>query len=162
MNSDNQSHHRQTSPHRFNDPYIIDQQIALLDQAQRNLTISTHAMNKHSSYDWTGYGVFKNGQHFDVSLRDERNIRDYSLFHAILSKVSEADVFEITLNSNYELVKLALRKDLPTSDTVDIILVLAGKIAPKQFKYTDVVLVTWYFNNKSDLHSTLKQERYAS
>ena len=154
-------HHRILAPRKFHDPYIIAQQLALLAHAQKDLIISNHAQSKYKSYEWNSYGVFKNGQRFDVTLKDEKNIRDYALFSAILASASHENIFEIVLNSNYEVTKLALRVDLPTSPDTDIILVLAGELENERLEYQDVRLVTWYLNNKNDNHPTLQKERYS-
>ena len=57
--------------------------------------------------------------------------------------------------------QLALRVDLPTSPDADIILVLGGELESERLEYQSVRLVTWYFNEKTDNHSTLQKERYA-
>jgi hypothetical protein len=154
-------HHRQTAPRKFRDPFIIAQQLSLLQHAQKDLSISNHAQNKYKSYEWNSYGVFKNGQCFDVTLKDEKNIKDYTLFSALLAEANDENIFEIVLNADYEVVKLALRVDLPTSPTTDIILVLAGELESDRLEYQDVRLVTWYLNDKNDNHSTLQKERYS-
>jgi len=51
--------------------------------------------------------------------------------------------------------------DLPTSPDADIILVLGGELESERLEYQSVRLVTWYFNEKTDNHSTLQKERYA-
>ena len=65
------------------------------------------------------------------------------------------------MNTDYEVTKLALRVDLPTSPDTDIILVLAGELEPDRLEYQNVRLVTWYLNYKNDNHSTLQKERYS-
>ena len=156
-----QLHHRQTAPRKFDDPYIIAQQLALLAHAQKSLIISNHAQNKYKSYDWNDYGVYKNSQCFDVTLRDEKAIKDQTLFSALLAQASHENIFEIVLNAAYEVTNLALRVDLPTSPDTDIILVLAGELEPERLEYQDVRLVTWYLNDKNDNHKTLRKERYS-
>ena len=153
-------HHRQTAPQKFRDPYIIAQQIALLAHAQKSLIISNHAKRKHLSYVWSEYGVHKHSQCFNVSYTDERSIRNLTLFSALLAAASHENIFEIVLNTNYEVTKLALRIDLPTSPDTDIILVLSGELEPDQLEYQSVRLVTWYLNDKADTHKTLQKERY--
>lgn len=154
-------HHRQTAPRRFRDPYIIAQQIALLAHAQKSLTISNHAKYKHLSYVWSDYGVYKHSQCFDVSYADENSILNLTLFSALLAQASHENIFEIALNTNYEVVKLALRVDLPTSPNTDIILVLGGELETDRLEYQDVKLITWYLNDKKDNHKTLQKNRYA-
>jgi hypothetical protein len=154
--------HRQIALKCFHDPYIIAQQLSLLSHAQKSLIISNHAQHKHKSYEWNRYGVFKNSQCFDVTRKDEKNLKDYTLFSALLAEANDENIFEIVLNADYEVVKLALRVDLPTSPKTDIILVLAGELEPDRLEYQDVRLVTWYLNDKNDNHSTLQKERYAS
>jgi hypothetical protein len=156
-----QLHHRQTAPKRFRDPYIIAQQLSLLFHAQKSLIISNHAQNKHRGYHWGDYYVERNGKYFDVSFRDENSIKDNTLFSALLVKANDENIFEIVLNADYEVVKLALRIDLPTSADTDIILVLAGELEPERLEYQDVRLVTWYLNDKNDNHKTLRKERYS-
>jgi len=156
-----QLYHRQTAPRKFCDPYIIAQQLALLAHAQKALTISNHAQNKHKSYDWSDYGVYKNSQYFDVTIRDETAIKNQTLFSTLLAEASHENIFEIVLNSAYEVNKLALRIDLPTSPSTDIILVLAGELEADRLEYQDVRLVTWYLNDKTDTHTTLRKERYS-
>jgi hypothetical protein len=156
-----QLHHRQTAPKRFHDPYIIAQVLTLLQHAQKDLIISNHAKNKHKSYHWDYYYVEKNGQRFDVTTFDEFGIKDYTLFSALLAEANDENIFEIVLNADYEVTKLALRIDLPTSLDTDIILVLAGELEPERLEYQDVRLVTWYLNDKNDNHSTLQKERYS-
>lgn len=155
-----QLHHRQTAPRKFRDPYIIAQQLAILACAQKSLIISRHAQDKHKSYDWNDYGVYKNSQYFDVTSRDEKAIKDQSLFSALLAQASHENIFEIALNTDYEVVKIALRVDLPTSPKTDIILVLGGELKTDRLEYQSVRLVTWYLNDKNDNHSTLQKERY--
>lgn len=154
-------HHRQTAPKRFRDPYIIAQQLALLAHAQKDLIISNHAKRKHFSYVWSEYGVYKHSQCFNVSYTDEHSILNLTLFSALLAQASHENIFEIVLNTNYEVTKLALRIDLPTSPDTDIILVLAGELETDRLEYQDVRLVTWYLNEKTDTHSTLQTERYS-
>jgi hypothetical protein len=156
-----QLHHRQTAPKRFRDPYIIAQQLSLLSGAQKDLIISNHAKNKHKSYHWSDDYVARNGQGFWVSLEDSTAIKDHSLFSALLAEANDENIFEIVLNADYEVVKLALRVDLPTSPDTDIILVLAGELETDRLEYQDVRLVTWYLNDKNDNHSTLQKERYS-
>jgi hypothetical protein len=84
-----------------------------------------------------------------------------TLFSALLASASHENIFEIVLNADYEVVKLALRIDLPTSSETDIILVLAGELEPERLEYQDVRLVTWYLNDKNDNHKTLRKERYS-
>lgn len=156
-----QLHHRQTAPKRFRDPYIIAQQLALLSHAQKSLIISNHAKRKHLSYDWNDYGVYKHNQKFEVTLKDEAAIKDHTLFSALLASASHENIFEIVLNADYEVVKLALRVDLPTSPDTDIILVLGGELEPDRLEYQSVLLVTWYLNEKIDNHKTLQKERYS-
>jgi hypothetical protein len=155
-----QLHHRQTAPRKFRDPYIIAQQLALLQHAQKSLIISNHAKTKHLSYVWSEYGVYKHNQCFNVSYADERAILKLTLFSALLAEASHENIFEIVLNTNYEVTKLALRIDLPTSSDTDIILVLGGELETDRLEYQSVRLVTWYLNEKTDNHSTLKKERY--
>ncbi len=159
-----QLHHRETAPRKFRDPYIIAQQLALLAHAQESLIVSAHGAFKHRSYSWhLGYCV-KHGQVFDVSTKDALSLcnKPVTLFSALLASASHENIFEIVLNASYEVVKLALRVDLPTSPKTDIILVLAGELEPDRLEYQDVRLVTWYLNDKNDNHSTLQKERYAS
>ena len=153
-------HHRQTAPQKFRDPYIIAQQIALLAHAQKSLIISNHAKRKHLSYVWSEYGVHKHNQCFNVSYADENSIMNLTLFSALLASASHENIFEIVLNIDYEVTKLALRVDLPTSPSTDIILVLGGELEPDRLEYQSVRLVTWYLNDKNDNHSTLQKERY--
>jgi hypothetical protein len=155
-------HHRLLAPRKFRDPYIIAQQLALLAHAQKHLIISNHAQHKHKSYEWNSYGVFKNSQCFDVTLKDGKSLKDYTLFSALLEEANNEDIFEIVLNVDYEVTKLALRVDLPTSPNTDIILVLAGELESERLEYQDVRLVTWYLNDKNDNHSTLQKKRYIS
>ena len=155
-----QLHHRQTAPRKFRDPYIIAQQIALLAHAQKSLIISNHAKYKHLSYVWSEYGVYKHSQCFDVSYADENSILNLTLFSALLAQASHENIFEIALNTDYEVVKIALRVDLPTSPKTDIILVLGGELKTDRLEYQSVRLVTWYLNDKNDNHSTLQKERY--
>lgn len=154
-------HHRQTAPKRFRDPYIIAQVLALLAHAQKDLIISNHAKNKQKSYHWSDYYVERNGQRFDVTFTDEFAIKSGLLFSALLAEANDENIFEIVLNADYEVVKLALRIDLPTSADTDIILVLAGELEPERLEYQDVRLVTWYLNDKNDNHKTLRKERYS-
>lgn len=156
-----QLYHRQTAPRKFCDPYIIAQQLALLAHAQKDLILSNHAKSKHKRYYWSDYYVERNGQRFDVTLTDEFAIKSGLLFSALLAEASHENIFEIVLNSAYEVNKLALRIDLPTSPSTDIILVLAGELEADRLEYQDVKLVTWYLNNKNDNHSTLQKERYS-
>ena len=157
-----QLHHRQTAPRKFRDPYIIAQQLSLLTHAQKELIISNHARNKWKSYPWhcTGYYVTKGRGSFSISCNDYAGIKDYTLFSALLALASHENIFEIVLNTNYEVTKLALRIDLPTSSDTDIILVLGGELETDRLEYQSVRLVTWYLNEKTDNHSTLKKERY--
>ena len=157
-----QLYHRQTAPRKFCDPYIIAQQLALLARAQKALIISNHAKYKHLSYVWSDYGVYKHNQCFNVSYADENSIMNLTLFSALLASASHDHIFEIVLNTDYEVIKLALRIELPTSPDTDIILVLAGKLESERLEYQDVRLVTWYLNDKNDNHKTLQKERYAS
>jgi hypothetical protein len=156
-----QLHHRETAPLKFRDPYIIAQQLALLQHAQKSLIISNHAKRKHLSYVWSEYGVYKHNQCFNVSYADERAILNLTLFSALLASASHENIFEIVLNTDYEVTKLALRIDLPTSPDTDIILVLGGELEPERLEYQSVRLVTWYLNEKTDNHSTLQKERYS-
>jgi len=156
-----QLHHRQTAPHKFRDPYIIAQQLALLAHAQKSLIISNHAKYKHLSYVWSEYGVYKHNQCFNVSYADEDSILNLTLFSALLAQASHENIFEIALNTDYKVVKIALRVDLPTSPKTDIILVLGGELKTDRLEYQSVRLVTWYLNDKNDNHSTLQKERYA-
>jgi hypothetical protein len=156
-----QLHHRETAPLKFRDPYIIAQQLALLQHAQKSLIISNHAQRKHLSYVWSECGVYKHNQCFNVSYTDERAILNLTLFSALLASASHENIFEIVLNADYEVVKLALRIDLPTSPDTDIILVLGGELEPERLEYQSVRLVTWYLNEKTDNHSTLQKERYS-
>jgi hypothetical protein len=156
-----QLHHRETAPLKFRDPYIIAQQLALLQHAQKSLIISNHAKSKHLSYVWSEYGVYKHNQCFNVSYTDERAILNLTLFSALLASASHENIFEIVLNADYEVTKLALRIDLPTSPSTDIILVLAGELETDRLEYEEVRLVTWYLNDKNDNHSTLQKERYS-
>jgi hypothetical protein len=156
-----QLHHRLLAPRKFRDPYIIAQQLALLQHAQKSLIISNHAQGKYKSYEWNSYGVFKNGQCFDVTRKDEKNLKDYTLFSALLAEANDENIFEIVLNADYEVTKLALRVDLPTSPDTDIILVLGGELESDRLEYRSVRLVTWYLNDKNDNHSTLQKERYS-
>ena len=156
-----QLHHRQTAPRKFRDPYIIAQQIALLAHAQKSLIISNHAKYKHLSYVWSEYGVYKHNQCFNVSYADEDSILNLTLFSALLAQASHENIFEIALNTDYEVVKIALRVDLPTSPKTDIILVLGGELKTDRLEYQSVRLVTWYLNDKNDNHSTLQKERYS-
>ena len=153
-------HHRQTAPRKFHDPYIIAQVLALLTHAQKDLIISNHAKNKHKSYDWNDLYVERNGQHFDVTFTDEFAIKSGLLFSTILSGANDENIFEIVL-ADYEVIKLALRIDLPTSPDTDIILVLGGELETDRLEYRSVKLVTWYLNEKSDNHDTLQKERYS-
>ena len=157
-----QLHHRLLAPRKFRDPYIIAQQLALLAHAQKSLIISNHAKYKHLSYVWSDYGVYKHNQCFNVSYADENSIMNLTLFSALLASASHDHIFEIVLNTDYEVIKLALRIELPTSPDTDIILVLAGKLESERLEYQDVRLVTWYLNDKNDNHKTLQKERYAS
>jgi hypothetical protein len=154
-------HHRLLAPQKFRDPYIIAQQLALLTHAQKSLIISNHAKHKHFSYVWSEYGVYKNSQCFNVSYADEHSIRNLTLFSALLAQASHEDIFEIVLDVNYEVTKLALRVDLPTSPDTDIILVLGGRLQADRLDYRYVRLVTWYLNDKNDTHSTLQKDRYS-
>jgi hypothetical protein len=154
-------HHRLLAPRKFRDPYIIAQQLALLQHAQKSLIISNHAKSKHLSYVWSEYGVYKHNQCFNVSYTDKNSILNLTLFSALLAAASHENIFEIVLNTNYEVTKLALRVDLPTSPDADIILVLGGELESERLEYQSVRLVTWYFNEKTDNHSTLQKERYA-
>jgi hypothetical protein len=157
-------HHRQTAPKRFRDPYIIAQQLALLAHAQKSLIISNHAADKRKSYLWSLDGTgraIKRGQTFYISHKDIRGIKDHTLFSALLASASHENIFEIVLNTDYEVIKLALRIDLPTSPDTDIILVLGGELEPDRLEYQSVRLVTWYLNDKNDHHSTLQKERYS-
>lgn len=156
-----QLHHRQTAPRKFRDPYVIAQQLALLQQAQSMLIISNHAKHKHLSYVWSEYGVYKHSQCFNVSYTDEHSIRNLTLFSALLASASHENIFEIVLNGDYEVTKLALRIDLPTSPDTDIILVLGGELETDRLEYQSVRLVTWYLNDKNDHHETLQKERYS-
>jgi hypothetical protein len=156
-----QLHHRETAPLKFRDPYIIAQQLALLQHAQKSLIISNHAKSKHLSYVWSEYGVYKHNQCFNVSYTDENSILNLTLFSALLAAASHENIFEIVLNTNYEVTKLALRVDLPTSPYTDIILVLGGELESERLEYQSVRLVTWYLNDKADNHSTLQKERYS-
>jgi hypothetical protein len=164
MTATTQLHHRQTAPRKFRDPYIIAQQLALLAHAQKFLIISNHANHKWKSYPWhcTGYYVTKGNGSFNISRTDYAGIKDTTLFSALLASASHENIFEIVLNPDYEVTKLALRVDLPTSPDTDIILVLAGELEQDRLEYQDVRLVTWYLNDKNDNHSTLQKERYAS
>ncbi|QIW88587.1 hypothetical protein [Pseudanabaena phage PA-SR01] len=157
-------HHRQTAPRKFRDPYIIAQQLALLTQGQKSLLISNHAVKKHRKYSWHPDYVTKDNHTFNISRLDFFNIRltPFTFFSALLVQASHENIFEIVLNTDYEVTKIALRTDLPTSPDTDIILVLAGEIEPARLEYQDVRLVTWYLNDKNDQHSTLQKERYAS
>ena len=155
-----QLHHHLLAPQKFRDPYIIAQQLALLAHAQKSLIISNHAKRKHFSYVWSDYGVYKHSQCFNVSYTDEHSILNLTLFSALIAVASHENIFEIVLNTDYEVTKLALRIDLPTSPDTDIILVLAGELETDRLEYQDVRLVTWYLNDKSDNHSTLQKERY--
>jgi hypothetical protein len=154
-------HHRQTAPRKFRDPYIIAQQLALLQHSQKDLIISNHAKNKHKGYHWGEDFVERKGQRFDVTFTDEFAIKSGFLFSALLAEASHENIFEIVLNTNYEVTKLALRIELPTSPDTDIILVLAGELENERLEYQDVRLVTWYLNDKNDNHSTLQKERYS-
>lgn len=154
-------HHRLLAPQKFRDPYIIAQQLALLAHAQKSLIISNHAKRKHFSYVWSEYGVYKHSQCFNVSYADENSILNLTLFSAILASASHENIFEIVLNTDYEVVKIALRVDLPTSPDTDIILVLAGELEQDRLDYQDVHLITWYLNEKPDNHKTLQKERYS-
>ena len=154
-------HHRLLAPQKFRDPYIIAQQLALLAHAQKSLIISNHAKRKHFSYVWSDYGVYKHSQCFNVSYADENSILNLTLFSAILASASHENIFEIVLNTDYEVVKIALRVDLPTSPDTDIILVLAGELEQDRLDYQDVHLITWYLNEKPDNHKTLQKERYS-
>lgn len=157
-------HHRLIAPCKFRDPYIIAQQLALLQHAQKSLIISAHGAFKHKSYSWHSGYCIKHGQAFDVSTKDALSLcnKPVTLFSALLAQASHENIFEIVLNADYEVTKLALRVDLPTSSSTDIILVLAGELHQDRLEYQDVRLVTWYLNDKSDNHSTLQKERYAS
>jgi hypothetical protein len=157
-----QLHHRLLAPRKFRDPYIIAQQLALLQHAQKDLIISNHAKNKHLSYVWSEYGVYKHNQCFNVSYADERAILNLTLFSALLAAASHENIFEIVINTDYEVTKLALRIDLPTSLDTDIILVLGGELESDRLEYQSVRLVTWYLNDKNDTHSTLQKDRYTS
>jgi hypothetical protein len=157
-----QLHHRLLAPKKFRDPYIIAQQLALLQHAQKDLIISNHAKNKHLSYVWSEYGVYKHNQCFNVSYADERAILNLTLFSALLAAASHENIFEIVIDTDYEVTKLALRIDLPTSPDTDIILVLGGELEPERLEYQSVRLVTWYLNDKNDTHSTLQKDRYTS
>ena len=154
-------HHRLLAPQKFRDPYIIAQQLALLTHAQKSLIISNHAKRKHFSYVWSEYGVYKHSQCFNVSYADENSILNLTLFSAILASASHENIFEIVLNTDYEVVKIALRVDLPTSPDTDIILVLAGELEQDRLDYQNVHLITWYLNEKPDNHKTLQKERYS-
>jgi hypothetical protein len=157
-----QLHHRLLAPKKFRDPYIIAQQLALLQHAQKDLIISNHAKSKHLSYVWSEYGVYKHNQCFNVSYADERAILNLTLFSALLAAASHENIFEIVINTDYEVTKLALRIDLPTSPDTDIILVLGGELEQDRLEYRSVRLVTWYLNDKTDNHKTLQKERYTS
>lgn len=157
-------HHRQTAPTKFRDPYIIAQVLTLLTQAEKNLIVSAHGAFKHKSYLWySGYCV-KNGQVFDISCKDALALcnKPITLFSALLAKADDEDIFEIVLNANHEVTKLALRVDLPTSPDTDIIIVLGGELEKDRLEYQSVRLVTWYLNKREDKHLTLQEGRYAS
>jgi len=154
-------HHRQTAPRKFRDPYIIAQQLALLTRAQKDLILSYHAKKKQNKYHWSDDYVARDGQGFWVSLEDSTSIQDHTLFSALLAEANDENIFEIVLNTDYEVAKLALRIDLPTSPDTDIILVLAGELEPDRLEYQDVRLVTWYLNDKADRHATLQKDRYS-
>ena len=157
-----QLHHHLLAPQKFRDPYIIAQQLALLAHAQKSLIIPNHAKRKHFSYVWSDYGVYKHSQCFNVSYADENSILNLTLFSTLLAEANDENIFEIVLNTDYEVTKLALRIDLPTSPDTDIILVLGGELETDRLEYQSVKLVTWYLNDKNDHHETLQEGRYAS
>lgn len=148
-------HHRQTSPELFDDLRIIEEIRLLL---KKNLFVSIHARDKHQSYLWIQKTscVTKDSKNFKISRLDFASLRFDNSFSALIDKVKLADVFEIELKKRKEVVKIALRVDLPNSPDTDIILVLGAE--PNQ---SDIRLVTWYLNNKNDCHSTLNKKRYA-
>ena len=150
-------HHRQTTPRKFDDPHITAQVRDILKSARKSLVVSNHARDKYGRYLWQPRtnSVTKSGREFPISRLDYTSLRFSTSFSALLEKTSETSIFEIALDPRYQVVKLALRVDLPTSPSTDIILVLG-------LEYQDVCLVTWYLNDKNDTHSTLQRERYAS
>lgn len=156
-------HHRQTAPQHFTDPRIITQVRAMLKSARKSIVVSNHAKGKCERYLWQPRtnSVTKSGREFAISRLDYTSLRFSTSFSALLAKADDENIFEIVLNANYEVTKLALRVDLPTSPDTDIILVLGGELEEYRLEYQSVRLVTWYLNEKSDNHSTLQKERYS-
>lgn len=157
-------HHRETAPQHFTNPHITAQVRAILKSARKSLVVSNHARGKYERYLWQPRtnSVTKSDREFPISRLDYTSLRFSTSFSALLEKTSETSIFEIALDPRYQVVKLALRVDLPTSPSTDIILVLAGELETDRLEYQDVRLVTWYLNDKKDNHSTLQKERYAS
>jgi hypothetical protein len=149
-------HHRQTAPQHFTNPHITAQVRAILKSARKSLVVSSHAKDKYERYLWQPRtnSVTKNGREFPISRLDYTSLRFSTSFSALLASAQETNIFEIALDPLHQVVKIALRVDLPTSPSTDIILVLGGESEA-------VRLVTWYLNHKNDNHSTLQKERYS-
>jgi hypothetical protein len=164
MTATTQLHHRQTAPQHFTNSRITSQVCAILKSARKSIAVSNHAKDKYERYLWQPRtnSVTKNGREFPISRLDYTSLRFSTSFSALLASAQETNIFEIVLNTDYEVTKLALRVDLPTSPDTDIILVLAGELETDRLEYQSVRLVTWYLNHKNDNHSTLQKERYAS